>query len=48
MYAQGGSANNAQDFFTVRFTDINIPEPAGLSVLALGGVALLTRRRRGA
>jgi hypothetical protein len=45
VYAQGGSGNNAQDFFTVRFTDINVPEPAGLSVLALCGVALLTRRR---
>ncbi len=45
VYAQGGSNNNANDFFTVRFTDINIPEPASLSVLALGGVSLLGRRR---
>ena len=45
VYAQGGSGNNQSDFFTVRFTDINIPEPAGLSLVALAGVALLTRRR---
>jgi hypothetical protein len=45
VYGQGGAGNKSSDFFTVRFTDINIPEPTGLSVLALGGVALLARRR---
>jgi hypothetical protein len=48
VYAQGGSANNANDFFHAVYTDINaaiIPEPASLGLLALGGLTLLARRR---
>ncbi len=47
VYAQGGSANNAQDFFTVRFTDITaaVPEPTSAAALALVGGAVALRRR---
>jgi len=46
FYAQGGSAG-ANDFFHVSFDNINaiVPEPTGLSLVALAGVALLKRRR---
>ena len=46
-----GSAYIAKKDFTLVLTSDgsggNVPEPASLSVLALGGLALLTRRRRG-
>ncbi len=50
-YAPGGTtfgtANNALDTNTVVFgTPVGTPEPASLGVLALGGVALLNRRRK--
>jgi len=49
VYGQGGSANNAQDFMHMDFTNINaslVPEPASLGALAIGGLTLLARRRR--
>ena len=49
VYAQGGSANNPNDFFHAVFTNITasiVPEPASLAMMSLGGVALLARRSR--
>jgi hypothetical protein len=48
VYAQGGSGNNASDFFTAQFTNLTaVPEPAGLGGLLLAGTAVAARRRRG-
>src|SRR5438874_5003699 len=49
VYDQGTPvAGNAADFINARFENINalVPEPASLAVLSLGGLALVTRRRR--
>jgi hypothetical protein len=48
VYAQGGSGNNANDFFHAQFTNITaaIPEPASLGVVSLCGLVLVARRRR--
>jgi len=50
MYGQGGSGNNAADFLHVTFNNINatVPEPTTLGLLSLGGLALVSRRRKSA
>jgi hypothetical protein len=48
VYAQGGSNNNANDFFHAVFTNITasiVPEPSCLALLSLGGLTMLRRRR---
>lgn len=50
FYGQGGSGNNANDFLHVTFNNINatVPEPASLGLLSVGGLAMLSRRRKSA
>lgn len=50
LYAQGGSNNNAADFFHSAWTGVTggiiVPEPVGIGMAGLAGMTLLARRRK--